>query len=60
MDCNVILNAATCENAHSIRGHTLDAVIARKTDKIVSCQDVTDPGLFDKSRKILDYVIILQ
>ena len=35
-----------------VRGHTLDVVITRETDKIVSNLDVTDPGLIDKSGKV--------
>ena len=35
-----------------VRGHTLDVVITRETDKILSCLDVSDPGLLDKSGKI--------
>ena len=35
-----------------VHGHTLDVVITQETDKIVSCLDVSDPGLFDKSGKI--------
>ena len=36
-----------------VLGHTLDVAITRETDKIISCIDVTDPGLFDKSGKVI-------
>ena len=32
-----------------VRGHTLDVVITWETDKVLSCLDVSDPGLLDKS-----------
>ena len=35
-----------------IGGHTLDVVITRDTDNVVSNVEVTGPGLFDSSGKV--------
>ena len=34
-----------------VRGHTLDAVITKETNKIVSCLDLTHLDFFDKVSK---------